>query len=148
MAACTFFGHWDCIGLCRSELEKAIEDLIRNHDVDLFYVGNEGQFDALVHWVLFAMKKKYPHIRYAVVLAYPPKNIPGEDYSDTMLPEGIETVHPRYAITWRNRWMLQQADYVITYVTHPWGGAARFAEEARRKGRRVINFAEYKISRS
>ncbi len=142
MAACTFFGHRDCIGLCKGELEEAIEDLIQNHDVDRFYVGNEGLFDALVHWVLFVMKKKYPHIRYAVVLAYPPKNIPGEDYSGTMLPEGIEVIHPKYAITWRNRWMLQHADYVVTYVTHSWGGAARFAEEARRKGRRVINLAE------
>ncbi len=142
MAACTFFGHRDCIGLSRSELEKAIEDLILNHDVDLFYVGNEGQFDALVHWVLLAMKKKYPHIRYAVVLAYPPKNIPGEDYSDTMLPEGIEAVHPRYAITWRNRWMLQRADYVITYVTHPWGGAAMFAEKAKQQNKIVFNIRE------
>ncbi len=142
MAVCTFFGHRDCIGLCRSELEEAIEELIRNHGVDRFYVGNEGQFDALVHWVLFAMKKKYPHIRYAVVLAYLPKNIPGEDYSDTVLPEGIETVQPRYAISWRNRWMLQRADYVITYVNHPWGGAARFAEEAKRQGKQMIPLAK------
>ena len=142
MATCTFFGHRDCIGLSKQKLEEAIEDLILKHGVDLFYVGNEGQFDALVHWVLFAMKKKYPHIRYAVVLAYMPKNIPGEDYSDTILLEGIETVHPKYAIVWRNRWMLQQAGYVITYVTHSWGGAARFAEKAKRQGKRVINLAE------
>ena len=141
MAACTFFGHRDCIGLSKQRLEEAIEDLILNHGVDLFYVGNEGQFDALVHWILFAMKKKYPHIRYAVVLAYPPKNLPDEDYSDTMLPAGIEAIHSKYAITWRNRWMLQRADYVITYVTHSWGGAARFAEEAKRQGKRVINLA-------
>ena len=142
MAVCTFFGHRDCIGLSKQKLEEAIEDLILNHGVDLFYVGNEGQFDALVHWILFAIKKKYPHIRYAVVLAYPPKNLPGEDYSDTMLPEGIETVHHRYTITWRNRWMLQRTDYVITYITHSWGGAARFAEEAKRQRKRVINLAE------
>lgn len=139
MAVCTFWGHRDCIGLSKQRLEEAIENLILNHDVDFFYVGNEGQFDALVHWVLFALKKKYPYIRYAVVLAYPPKNLPGEDYSDTLLPEGIEEIHPRYAITWRNRWMLQQADYVITYATHSWGGAARFAEEAKRQGKRIIN---------
>lgn len=142
MAACTFFGHRDCIGLSKQRLEETIEDLILNHGVDLFYVGNEGLFDALVHWVLFAMKKKYPHIRYAVVLAYMPKNIPGEDYSDTLLPEGIEEIHPKYAIVWRNRWMLQRADYVITYITHPWGGAARLTEEANRQGKNIINLAE------
>ena len=139
MAVCTFFGHRDCIGLSKQRLEEAIEDLILNHDVDLFYVGNEGLFDALVHWVLFAMKKKYPHIHYAVVLAYPPKNRPGEDYSGTLLPEGIEEIHPKYAIVWRNRWMLQRADCVITYVTHSWGGAAWFAEEAKRQSKRIIN---------
>lgn len=38
------------------------------------------------------------------------------DYSDTMLPEGIETVHPRFAISWRNKWMIKQSDYVVTYI--------------------------------
>ncbi len=139
MAACTFFGHRDCIGLSKQKLEEAIEDLIQNHDVDLFYVENEGQFDALVHWVLFDMKKKYPHIRYAVVLAYPPKNIPGEDYSDTMLPEGIEEIHPKYAIVWRNHWMIRRTDYVITYVNRFCGSAARFAEVAMQQGKEIIN---------
>ena len=30
-----------------------------------------------------------------------------DDDFDTMLPEGIEPVHPRYAICWRNQWMLE-----------------------------------------
>jgi hypothetical protein len=53
-----------------------------------------------------------------------------EDYSDTMLPEGIEFIHPHYAISWRNNWMLKQSNYVVTYVTHSWGGAAKFAKKA------------------
>ena len=113
-----------------------------------FDCWQQGQFDMLVHWGLFAMKKKYPQIRYAVVLTYLPKNLPGEDYSGTMLPEGIEKIHPKYAIVWCNRWMLQRANYVITYVKHSWSGAARFAEEAKRQRKRVINLAEYEFSRS
>ncbi len=62
-----------------------------------------------------------------------------QNSGSSMLPEGIEAVHPKYAIVWRNRWMLQRADYVIAYVTHPWGGAARFAEEGKTQGKRVIN---------
>ena len=61
-----------------------------------------------------------------------------EDYSDTMLPGGIEEVPPRFAIVWRNKWMLRQSDYVVTYVTHFWGGAAQFAEMAVRQGKNVI----------
>lgn len=63
------------------------------------------------------------------------------DYSDIMLPEGIETVHPRFAISWRNKWMIQQSDYVVTYITHSRGGAAQFAEMSERQKNAVINLA-------
>ena len=106
----------------------------------MYYVGNQGQFDAFVRSILRELKKEYPQIDYAVVLAYMPgKQMKYDDYSDTMLPEGIESVHPRYAISWRNNWMLQQSDYVVTYITHSWGGAAQFAEKARRQRKIVIN---------
>lgn len=61
-----------------------------------------------------------------------------EDYSDTMLPEGIEKVPPRFAVDWRNKWMLGQSDYVVTYITHSWGGAAQFAEMAKRKKKALV----------
>lgn len=115
-------------------------DLITNQGVDTFYVGNQGRFDVTVRSVLRELEQEYPQIHYAVVLAYMPgKKNEYDDFSDTMLPEGIETVHPRYAIEWRNRWMLQRSDFVVIYITHPWGGAAKFAEKAKREGKTVIN---------
>ena len=79
----------------------------------------QGQFDAYVHSELKKLKQEYPQINYSVVLAYMPgKKTEYDDYSDTMLPEGIESVHPHYAISWRNNWMLKQSDYVVTYITH------------------------------
>jgi len=93
----------------------------------------------MVRYTLRQLKQEYPHIDYAVVLAYmPDKQRDYEDYSDTMLPEGIETIHPRYAITWRNNWMLKQSDYVVTYITHSCGGAAQFAKKALRLNRCII----------
>lgn len=140
MSACTFFGHRECPDSIKSQLRTALIDLVTNHDVDMFYVGNQGRFDAIVRSVLREVKKEYPWINYAVVLAY----VPGEqseydDYSDTMLPEGIESVYPRYAIYWRNNWMLQRSDYVVTYITHSWGGAAQFAEKASCQKKTVIS---------
>ena len=35
--------------------------------------------------------------------------------------------------------MLQQEDYVVTYITHTWGGAYQYAEKARRQKKVVIN---------
>ena len=69
----------------------------------------------------------------------PGKKTENDDYSDTMLPEGIESVHPHYAISWRNNWMLKKSDYVVTYITHSWGGAAQFAEMAKLQKKNVIN---------
>ena len=108
----------------------------------MFYVGQQGAFDGTVRSVLKELVSVYPHIRYAVVLErLPPKRdeFDTRDYSDTMLPEGIETVHPRFAISWRNKWMIKQSDYVVTYITHSWGGAAQFAEMSERQNRTVIN---------
>lgn len=106
----------------------------------MFYVGNQGRYDAIVRSVLRELKKEYPQINYAVVLAYMPgKQSEYDDDSDTMLPEGIETVHPRYAISWRNNWMLRRSDYVVSYITHLWGGAAQCLEKAKRLNKQVIN---------
>lgn len=140
MATCTFFGHRECPDSLKSQLKEVLVDLITNHNADMFFVGNQGRFDVVVRGVLRELKKEYPQINYAVVLAY----IPGkqnENFSDTMLPEGIESIHPRYAISWRNNWMLRQSDYVVTYIAHSWGGAAQYAAKAARQGKTVINLA-------
>lgn len=142
MRICTFFGHRDCPAPIRTQLKAVLIDLITNHDVDMFYIGNQGRFDVIVRSVLRELKEEYPQINYAVVVAYMPgKQTEYDDYSDTMLPEGIESVHPRYAISWRNNWMLRQSDYVVTYITHSWGGAYQYAEKAKRGGKVVINLS-------
>ncbi len=142
MVVCTFFGHRDCPDSIKLALQSQIEDLITNHGVDMFYVGNQGQFDALVRRILKELTGKYPHINFAVVLAYMPREgSDPADYADTMLPEGIEKVPPRFAIAWRNKWLLSQSDYVVSYVTHSWGGAAQFVEKARKQKKIVINLA-------
>ena len=143
MATCTFFGHRDCPESIKPRLREALVDLITNQSVDMFYVGHQGQFDAMVRSTLRELKREYLQIDYAVVLAYMPgKKTEYNDYSDTMLPEGIESVHPRYAISWRNKWMLQHSDYVIIYITHPWGGAAQYASKARKQAKHIVNISE------
>ena len=139
MPSCTFFGHRDCPDSLKPKLQSAIIDLITNHGVDMFYVGNQGAFDRLARGVLREVTQECPRARYAVVLAYTPSERPAADTADTMLPEGIELVHPRYAISWRNNWMLQQSDIVVAYVTHSWGGAAQYVQKAIRSGKTVIN---------
>ena len=77
--------------------------------------------------------------RYCTQGRVPGKKTEYDDYSDTMLPEGIESVHPHYAISWRNNWMLKQSDYVVTYITRSWGGAAKYANKAKTQKKQVFN---------
>ena len=137
MLACTFFGHKDCPETKYSNILQAIQDLITEKNVLAFYVGTQGNYDTLVYRALCCMREDFPQIRIYRVLTYMPKDnclIP-----DSILPEGVELVHQRYAISWRNRWMIERSVYVIAYVTHNFGGAARFVDEAKRKGKTVIN---------
>lgn len=144
MSACTFFGHHDCLSSIKPKLREVLIDLIENHAVDMLYVGQQGAYDGIVRSVLKELVSVYPHINYAVVLERIPQKrgeFDTRDYSDTMLPEGIETVYPRFAIFWRNKWMIRQSDYVVAYITHSWGSAAQFAEIAERQKKTVINLA-------
>ena len=139
---CCFFGHKDAPPSIYDTLEEAIEKIIAEDNVTEFLVGNQGQFDGMVLKALRRIKEKYPHVSYNIVLAYMPaekEECNPYDFGETMLPEGIENVHPRYAISKRNDWMVNESDIVLCYIKHSWGGAAKYVEKAKHKGRIIIN---------
>lgn len=142
MTACTFFGHRDCPNSIREKLIKEIERLICDQQVDTFYVGTQGGFDHMAYSALKKLRNMYSNIKVYRVLAYMPQNDAvskdNGDGEDTILPEGIERVHPRYAIVWRNNWMIDRSEYIIAYITHPTGGAYHVVERAKKKDRTVI----------
>ena len=132
----TFFGHRDTPKEIEPALRLTLIDLIENKNATVFYVGNHGNFDAMVRRQLEDLSKTYP-IKYYVVLAYMPgKNDKPDEHS--IFPEGIETVPRRFAINYRNKWMLTKSDIVVTYVTRNFGGAWEFQELAKKKHRLVI----------
>lgn len=143
MPCCVFFGHKDADSSISPRLREAIINLILEQGITNFLVGNNGKFDYIVYKALKDIKQEYPYITYSVVLAYlPGEKTEYENYyaeEETLLPDGIEVGPARFAIDRRNKWMIEQADYVITYVTHSWGGAAKFKELAEKKGKTVIN---------
>ena len=139
MATVTFFGHRDAPKRIEPILRLALVDLIEKKNSNLFYVGNQGNFDAMVRRQLEDLAQTYP-ITYKIVLAYMPgKNDEPDEH--TVLPEGLETVPRRFAISRRNKWMLDQADTVVTYVTHPSSGAYKIKETAIEKGKTAIELS-------
>ncbi|MBQ3565835.1 MAG: hypothetical protein IJA12_01525 [Oscillospiraceae bacterium] len=142
---CTFFGNRNTPSDIQPKLEEILEEYIKNNKADKFYVGNHGSFDSMVLTTLRKLKKIYPHIDYTVVLAYMPTekdNI--YDYSETLYPEGLETVPQRFAIDRRNRWMLEKSDMVIAYARNDYSCSAKYMKLARNKKKEIINIFEIK----
>ena len=134
MFACTFFGHGDSPDGLFPILKDTIVNLLIHHQVTVFYVGTHGNFDTMAYRAVKELQVEYPEIRVYRVLAYMPK----EEIADSILPEGIELVHQKYAISWRNKWMLDHADYVIAYTTHNYGGAAKYVKQAEKESKLVF----------
>ena len=142
--SCTFYGNRDASPDIIPSLQKVLVNLIKTENVKQFYVGQQGQFDIMTSSVLAELEKQFS-IRYSIVLHKIP--VTGKplltDMSHTIYPEGLETVPPRYAIDHRNRWMLDQCDYVVTYVRNPYGGAEKYKELAIKKHKTVIELYQH-----
>lgn len=85
----------------------------------------------MVTKIIKKLKSKYGYISYAIVLAYiPKKDEENKEFFDTLYPEGLELVPPKFAIEKRNRWMIERSEFVVVYVKDLCGGAAKFKEIA------------------
>ncbi|MCH5321849.1 MAG: hypothetical protein J1E36_08785, partial [Eubacterium sp.] len=68
-----------------------------------------------------------------------------DKYDDVMFPP-IEDVPARFAIPRRNAWMVEQADMIIAYVTHSFGGAATTLRKAYQKKKNIVRLiSDYDI---
>ena len=146
MACCTFFGHSELHfeNPCE-KLAIILNELISQYEVDTFYVGNQGDFDRIVLEELRKLKSIFPHIKYSVVLAYHPSVNKYSDFlktDETVFPEELEGISPRYSIAKRNEWMLTKSQYAVVFVKYPTGGADKYKRKAESKGLTVINIAD------
>jgi len=135
----TFCGHSQISDhtAVSAALRRVILDLI-HEGADEFYLGGYGEFDSLAAAAVRDAKKQYPHIRSTLVIPYMDREYDPAYYDGSVYPP-IETVPRRYAISKRNEWMVSQADVVISYITHSWGGAATTLKYASRKKKQIIS---------
>ena len=142
---CTFFGHRDFSAKNIGILREVVADLIKNHGVNEFFVGHQGNFDKCVVTVLREMKVLFPHIKYAIVLSTIEKDaLPLYCQGcETMVFEDFGKVPPKFRIARRNLWMLKKSDWVVGYIvrTHTTGGAAQYFEMAQKQKKNLINIA-------
>ncbi len=136
-----FFGHGkldyshETINRLTVEIEKLIQ--IGAND---FLLGGYGNFDTLAASILFDLKRKYYHIKSTLVIPYLNKSYNLHFYDSTVYPD-IENVPKRYAIVQRNRWMVENSDIIIFYVSYAIGGAYDTLKYAKRLNKRMINLS-------
>ena len=95
----TFFGHRDAPKEIEPTLRTTLINLIEQENAREFYVGNNGNFDAMVRRQLEDLSKVY-EINFTVVLAYLPEDRrEHNNFANTIYPEGIESVPKRFAIS-------------------------------------------------
>ncbi|MBQ9716527.1 MAG: DUF1273 family protein [Clostridia bacterium] len=135
----TFCGHSKIVDkeAVRERLTSEICNLLSS-GYTTFYLGGYGDFDLMAASVLREMKDSYPSIDRVLVLPYLDRKYDEKLYDSTVYPP-LESVPKRFAISKRNEWMVEQADVVIAYVTHDWGGAVKTLEYAVRKKSQIIN---------
>ena len=138
----TFCGHAQ---ISQSEkIEKWLYDVTQKlieQGATTFYLGGYGAFDSLAVSVLREQKKQYPQIELILVLAYLNTGRDTSGYDITVYTP-LETVPRRFAISHRNRWMVESADVVVAYVLHDWGGAATTLRCAKQKKKQIISYRD------
>jgi len=118
-----------------------VESLINTQGAQEFLFGGYGDFDIIAAEIVKKLKGKYPHIISTLVIPYIDREYNKELYDGSVYPP-IESVPKRFAISKRNEWMVQSADYIIAYVKYSWGGASTTLNFARRKKKEIFNMAD------
>lgn len=136
----TFCGHSQLENTQRIErwLDIQLAELISG-GANTFYLGGYGMFDSMVAVAVQRAKKEHPALQSILVLPYLDKQVPSGLYDQTLYPP-LENVPKRYAISHRNRWMVDNADIVVACVLHSWGGAATTLKYAERHGKRILAY--------
>ena len=145
----TFCGHAQF--LKSEEYEKKIltflKEKVGDQPADM-YLGGYGDFDTFAYDCCKKYKETHPNISLVFVTPYLTIDYQENhlDYLNTgydsiIYPE-IEDKPKRYAITYRNKYMVENADYVVAYVSHDWGGAYTTYKHAKRKGKKIFNLTQ------
>lgn len=145
----TFLGHRSLYNV-GDLLEKVQNTILEHSDLNErtdFYCGGYGDFDNLCARACQSLKKRAPGWEIVFITPYiidlqQQKRLIASDLYDSILYPPLENVPLKFAISKRNEWMVNQADLIIAYVQHSFGGAYKSLEYARRKKKRILNLAE------
>ena len=135
----TFCGHSQYTESKEDEQKilSLLSELIGDRPAEL-YLGGYGAFDAFARKCGRKYQASHPSTKLIFVSPYIKANYPNDLYDEIIYPS-LEEKPQKFAILYRNKWMVEQADYIIAYITHSWGGAYQTYLHAKRKNKALLN---------
>jgi uncharacterized phage-like protein YoqJ len=145
----SFCGHSTFIKTpeIEEQLLSILESQVGDEPAD-FYLGGYGSFDSFARECCQNYQSEHPHAKLVLITPYMTiehqKNHLAyqKDYYDAIVYPEIEDKPLKFAISYRNKWMAEQADLVIAYVNHNSGGAWQTYQHAKRKKKTIINLGK------
>ena len=147
----TFCGHSDFI---KNEVtEKKFLSFLGEtvgEECAEFYLGDYGNFDSFAYNCCRIYKQTHPNVLLVFVTPYLEEeyitNRPKyrESHYDSIIYPSIENKPKRFAIFYRNKYMVEQADFIIAYVNKNYGGAYTTYRYAKKMGKVIFNLADFK----
>lgn len=143
----TLFGHRDLYAHRKVEqwLCPILCDLIQTKPFVEIYIGRNGEFDLFAASVVKRVQKILGNENSVMTLVLPYHKTDIEYYENyydnILIPQCVGRMHPKGAITKRNRWMVEEADLFVCYVERECGGAYNAMKYAKKLGKPIINIA-------
>ena len=148
----TFFGHshFNQHEEHYEQIKRIILTNMKENEKTIFYCGGYGEFDQLCAKICCTIKSERKNCEIVYVTPYITeshqqklKTLAKSSVYDTIIYPPLETVPLKFAISRRNKWMIDQADLIITYVEYSYGGAYKALKYAIRKKKNIINLAKH-----
>ncbi len=142
----TFCGHsqFTKAEKCKEQLLSLLENAVGDSPTE-FFLGGYGAFDDFAYLCCKKYQMTHPNTKLIYITPYLSRENDLKDktaqYDAIIYPE-IESAPPRYAISHRNRWMVEKADLVVGFITHSSGGAYQAYRHAVSKNKTVFNLAD------
>ena len=138
----TFCGHSNYVQNAhdREKILSILEIEVGDVSCEIFF-GGYGGFDAFAFQCAKEFKRSHSNAKLNLVTPYLKKKkdfLQAEEFDSVIYPN-LEHVPPRYAISHRNRWMIEQADVIISHVSYQYGGAYTMYLAAKQKAKKIYN---------
>ena len=146
-----FSGHADIAS--KNKIKEMVKKEIKNHITPFepitCYLGGYGDFDQICAHACKELKEEFPRIELIYVSPYMSlseqekiKWLQNNGFCDASIYPPIENTPPKFAISKRNQWMMENANLIIAYVKRNYGGAYQSLQLAKRKKKRIINICD------